>query len=315
MKYFVFIIFYSFSLNINYLMTQTMKYEKPFKFKFEYIITKNDTICSKFYLIFNKNDTLNQLDEQGQKQGKWLEPLNDSKQVNVDTTFFSYLSTKTYPKNKDSEFLYINKTLNSYVKNLYFINNSPNKIILFEDGTTKDNVLLKNERDSIKQNSYYLEKYWFGYLFGKYLNNKRIGVWHFIPLVDNNKINKVYNWTGDIDLETKKSKFEYLISIKYEQIGIYKNNKREGLWISKKTDPFEDTNEIYLDYQNNQLKSYTFKENNIIDTFYVIFKKENKTYLKYKNGEILDITFLPYTLKGFGERNYLFQNIYIKDEE
>lgn len=283
-----------------------------FKHNFEYIMTEKDTVCNKFYLIVNNLDTINLIDKNGLKQGIWNEPFLVNNVITASSSDYKYFNPDKHNDSFNISYFKINSTI-EYKINNYILNHANVKINYFEDLSCSDNVLLINNRDLIKQDCFYLEKYWFGYLFGKYKNNIRIGIWEFIPIITSNKINYFMVFENINPYNSSKNITYSISTIQGDQIGKYLNNKREGTWHSKKVNS-NNSKPFILEYKNNELQCYLYYINEQLDTFFYITFKNNKKYIVGKSKLEIDISYIPYTFRGVGER-YYFDNLILFKEE
>ena len=291
---------------------------ESYSYSFEYSLFNSDTICTNFYLI-NEKDTINQIDLYGNKQGIWVEPF-----ITFEKKEILYKVNKYFDKNQTLNNNNLSFKIDStkVALNYFYINYTFEQITFYEDQTCNDIFLLNNIRNNYNKNGYYIEEYWFGYLFGNYANNIRKGEWKFLPKIINQNFNKIVNFSiSNQNLYFDNiSKFINIPVIEGYQIGKYLDNKREDIWSSYRTFNNFPNNLKYISFNNNNLKFiYEIDSFSNIDTIYEIKIIQGKKFIiNSKNKDIkIDISYLPYNLKLIGgERNYFtnyFTNYFIKD--
>lgn len=308
------LIFAALTLGFQNLFCQFNNINGSFTVHFEYAVNGQDSTCNKFYLIMNDHDTINSIDERGRKQDYWMEPYIKYKKVNCKQNFQSYLTQSKLnsiippPSIPFSSFQDNNS--DSFIVYDFILKGEPKTITYYHDNTCNDNVILDNVRRFDNLNGFYIEAYWFGFIYGKYKDGIRKGRWKYCPKIEGNKLYELTEYSiygSDRLFKVKKD-----VSIPLFQgmeVGQYANNERTGPWLCKQH--FGNDQSYLLTYKNNHLLHFIKREKN--DTFFSVIYNSDHTYIKWATGFLTDISFLAYTFRGYGER-FFWEGIKMDDE-
>lgn len=267
-------------------------------YKLEYGVTATgDTLLIASYFIIN-GDTLNRMDVQGNKTGRWMEAIYQETVVNLDTII------------RIDDFANIHKqiTVNPN-KNILMIV-SPKLNIKPREHETESCFF--REEEPLPREGEYLEEYWFGYLKGTYKNGLRRGRWEFIPR--NFSSHTIIVWSFD-DFSNRFPVFNQnrrtikVLKISSFEEGNYISNKRQGAWVWD-TGEYAITKKSF--YQNGSLES-TWINTGATDWKKVeqISMKDDTVILTFFNKEgniraTFDISHLPARIKSIGERPFFY---------
>lgn len=276
---------------------------------FEYSIKGMDTVCQKFFLC-SEYDTINLIDEHGVKQGKWIYPFYQSRTLKYNSFAVYKLNDQRLLHKLDSfskhQKLSFELNHSSGISQLMYIvpTFSDTQSHLFIDNTDKDPVLLVNEKNRVIRDGFYLEVYWFGVLYGSYKNGSRINRWHYLPL---SYQNACLVKTVDFDVLNEQSASLFRINdtgvaikeIRGFESGQYQNDSRIGRWTIKMNDSGKS---MLSHYRNGQLECLTMWGEGLTDTIYTVINRGGNRYLKGKSGIEIDISYIPYSFRSYGER-------------
>ncbi|MDP2176241.1 MAG: hypothetical protein Q8K70_10075 [Bacteroidota bacterium] len=311
MKFFKIILIFVLILSNDNVKGQNLEVSHfHYTVNFEYQFKDKDTICKKSFLIKDGNDTINLIDEFGNKQKVWYEPyfspifLNcDSQTITImNNSLFINLDSKTNEYNTIESDTQIQLMLN------IFSTFESGNIRYYKDGACNDNVLYINTSHRVIQDGFYIEEYWFGFLFGKYSSGIRMGHWKFFPKSNKNRFINVIEFGFNNNFNQFKEREKRVLTKKIVgfEYGAYKNNQREGSWIGKQN--FHEITTSELIYKNDKLKHFlVINDKNIKDTLFSIYTENNNIFLIGSKFGIINISYLPFTFRGFGERSFFYE--------